>query len=106
MSDQYAPQEMPIYRSSAAPYSIPVLAELPIPTLTRSSGSGLGTGLMVCGVFVVVAVLAAVFYSPGYVSAPTVNSPANSVVQSNGAATPEATPAIDPTVVPAAPANP
>ena len=99
MSNSYVTQDTPIYTATGRP-----LDALPQRVGDSNSGSGLATGIMVCGVFVVVAIMAATFYSPTDMSSAVVNSPDNSVVESDGTAVPtpaEATPAIEDPITPA-----
>lgn len=94
MSDPYARKDPTGYGTGTPQPDAPLRTDLPPVNTGRASGSGLGTGLMVGGVFVVVAILAFAFYSPGDDVAPVVTEPENAI-QSDGTAvpvTPEATP--------------
>lgn len=118
MSDLYASDGSPAFPSqgyqSTAAQSAPYrsgLAQAPTPGAGYTQGgSGLGTGLMVCSVFGVLAVLAAVFYSPAEISTPAASAPVENVVESDGSTVPvpaEATPDIaDPVTPDAAVADP
>lgn len=70
MSDQYAPQTPPAYRPGMEP-DRNLRTDHPVPPIQQVQvSSGFGTGAMVAGVFVVVALLAFAFYSPGDAPAP------------------------------------
>ena len=108
MSDQYVPKDSPGYagyRSGTEPrFPEAQPAASPVDA-TRSGGSGLGTALMVCGVFVVIAIFAATFYSPSDISYQDINQPAERVIESDGLTVPvpaESIPGIVPEVAPSA----
>ena len=99
MSDTYNQQNAPGYRAAATDRDNSSRAYIEPRLPTTSGGSGLATGLMVCSVFVVIAIFAAVFYNPNYIDPAAINQPAGNAVQSDSKAmpaAPEAAPEIAP----------
>ncbi|TAG10924.1 MAG: hypothetical protein EAZ40_17475 [Rhodobacterales bacterium] len=111
MSDQYTPPR-PI---GTTPGTIPgtprdeytrtsVNVGVP-PSRPVDSGSGFGTGMLVAGVFVVIAILAYVVLGDRFGSTPTPDTAPSVAIENNNA--PAAAPAPAPTIVPdSAPAEP
>lgn len=90
------------YESRSATYPAdtpPPFRRIPAPT---DSGSGFGTGLLVAAVFVVVGILAYVFYAPEDANVPA-TAPAPAAVESTTNPAPEAA---APAIVPDAAAEP
>ena len=103
MSDPYIPNTSSTQTPGADRYGNPTRAVPPTVSVQQSGGSGFGTGAMVAIVFVIVALLAAVFLYPR--SGADIGQPAVTIENDNGAAVDTAPVAPDAAPVdPAAPA--